>query len=119
MNKEHTEYLFDNFPNLYAGKDEGLRSNLMGFGFDCGDGWFDLLRELSEKLEPLGVKAMQVKEKMGTLRFYLSGGTDEAYDLIDKAEAKSEVTCEVCGEPGTLREGGWLKVRCDDCYDSE
>lgn len=62
---------------------------------------------------PVYPKAAQVKEKFGTLSFYMTTGTDEIYDLIAEAEKKSAVTCEVCGEPGELRRGGWLKTLCD------
>lgn len=59
--------------------------------------------------------ASQVKEKFGTLRFYLTSGTDEMYDLIHEAEAKSATTCEDCGTPGKRRGGGWILTLCDQC----
>jgi len=40
---------------------------------------------------------------------------DKMDDLIRKAEAKSEVTCETCGKEGMLRSYGWWKVLCDEC----
>lgn len=58
--------------------------------------------------------ASQVKEKFATLRFYMTSATDEMYDLISKAEARSSKTCEVCGQPGVLRQGGWLQTLCDE-----
>lgn len=117
MNRENTEYLIENFPNLYQDAVCSPKESLMCFGFECGDGWFELIKELSEKLEPeAGVVAIQVKEKFGGLRFYLRGGApDRVWDLIDEAEEKSEVTCEVCGKPGTLRGGGWVRTLCDEC----
>lgn len=59
--------------------------------------------------------AMQVKEKYGTLCFYMTSSTDEMEDAISEAEAKSAVTCEDCGQPGVLRGGGWLRTLCDSC----
>jgi hypothetical protein len=116
MNEENTKYLIEHFPKLYAGVGKPLTESLMGFGFECGDGWFELVRDLSEKLEPHGVEAIQVKEKFGGLRFYLVGGApDEVWDLIDEAETKSEKICELCGEPGTLRGKGWVKTLCSAC----
>ncbi|WP_141686936.1 hypothetical protein [Bradyrhizobium sp. LMTR 3] len=38
-----------------------------------------------------------------------NGQVEEAIDL---AEARSACTCEVCGEVGVLRGGGWLTTRC-------
>jgi hypothetical protein len=68
----------------------------------------------------------QIKEKWGFLHFYYHIGHDyynppkhdmhkEVNALISKWEDISEVTCEWCGEPGTIRNDGWLKVRCDKC----
>lgn len=95
------------------------------FGIECGDGWFDLIDQLSAKLEPLieeankldefGVYVCQVKEKFGTLRFYLSSGTDEMYKLIDDAEERSAKTCELCGADGEILGDGWLSCRCENC----
>jgi len=121
MNKEHTQYLLDNFPSLYRGYYKPFRETSMCWGFECGDGWFGLVRDLSARLEPCGVFAVQVKEKYGSLRFYTEPVpvevADEVDRLIDEAEAKSEVICELCGEPGKLNDGGWLKVRCEKCWE--
>lgn len=115
MTPERTKKLFKDFPTLYAGHKESLQHNLMPFGFECQDGWEKIIRRLSEKLEPMGVKAMQVKEKFGGLRFYLDGGApEEAHKLIQKAQEESYETCEECGKPGALRGGSWIQTLCDD-----
>ena len=59
------------------------------------------------------VAAIQVKEKFGTLRFYVTGGDTITDHLISFAEGMSGVTCEECGAPGTRNSGGWIKVRCE------
>ena len=95
-------------------------------GFEHGDGWFDILWRLCEDLEPLvaefevagGPKfeVLQVKEKFGGLRFYVSHRYAAIDMEIDKARLFSLRTCEQCGNPGTLRsKGGWLVVSCDNC----
>lgn len=119
MNSENTKYLIENFPNLYRGVSKPLTESLMGFGFECGDGWFELIKELSEKLEPLGVEAVQVKEKFGGLRFYANHATDAAWDLIEEAECKSETICEECGKAGKPNGVGWIKTLCEECRESE
>jgi hypothetical protein len=60
-----------------------------------------------------------VKEKYGTLRFYVFGATDADYISIDFAEALSSVTCEECGSPGERDSNtrGWIKTRCKKCID--
>ena len=61
-------------------------------------------------------RASQVKEKFGTLSFYLTSGTDTMYEIADAAERKSAKTCEACGKPGKLRGRGWLYTRCIPCW---
>jgi len=64
-------------------------------------------------------RASQVKEKFGTLRFYMTHTTDKMDKLIGEAEKLSEVTCENCGEPGTLRQDGWWRTLCDKCEEKK
>ena len=59
----------------------------------------------------------QVKEKYGTLRFYTGGATDKMYEIIREYERLSAVTCEVCGEVGQIRPGGWVATLCDTHYE--
>ncbi len=33
--------------------------------------------------------------------------------LVREAEQEAARTCEVCGEPGTLRPGGWVQTLCE------
>jgi hypothetical protein len=61
-------------------------------------------------------KISQVKEKFGTLRIYADYITDYQHGAINMAENMSAVTCEVCGDRGTLRGGGWLRTLCDYHY---
>jgi hypothetical protein len=73
----------------------------------------DVLEEkLAKSLEDLPT-IVQVKEKFGSLRFYINGGTPEMYNYISFAEAMSGRTCEVCGAPGKSRNNGWIKVLCN------
>jgi hypothetical protein len=108
---------------LYSVRHEETRCSLSHFGFETDDGWFRIIHELSAELEelirrlPAGERdeyyAVQVKEKFGTLRFYMNMETEEMSRAIREAEGRSASACEVCGRPGTLRGGGWLKTLCD------
>lgn len=112
---------------------------------DVGPGWRPLLRELHQQLTGAGFsyEALQVKEKFGILRVYISVDGEEhvtfdltipgvgtitgqpeqgsdtysrAMELVYAAEEKSRVICEECGEPGRLRdERFWLRTLCDEC----
>lgn len=100
-----------------------IQEGLMAFGFECGDGWLPTLewlfagfQELADRDGTAGrFRVTQVKEQYGTLRIYHNGG-EEYEALVDKAEALSKVTCDVCGQQGTMRDDGWVMVRCDNCY---
>jgi hypothetical protein len=59
----------------------------------------------------------QVKQKFGTLRFYTGGATDKMYEIIREYERVSAVTCEVCGEPGEIRSGGWIETLCETHFE--
>lgn len=106
-----------------------------GIVFECGHGWFNLIKDLSIKIEkileenakrikiPEGEEifyfemfAEQVKEKFGTLRFYMSTETDEITNLIHEAEAASSQTCEDCGAFAKMRGTTWIETKCDNCY---
>lgn len=130
MNKENTEILLDRFPDLYRGRAKPITQSLMAFGFECADGWFDLLIELSEKIDQIAKsgevsdneypEVMQVKEKYGGLRFYTGGISekiaDEVFAVIDEYEKKSQKTCELCGQPGKIEaKNGWFSCQCDTC----
>jgi len=127
MNEENTAALLRDFPRLYGnpdGKGTGLN---MHWGFECGDGWYRLLHDLSAAIEEAAFKqgldpdssawpkASQVKEKFGTLRFYVRGRSEEMGQLIEEASKRSAHTCESCGLEGELRTESWFYVACDRC----
>lgn len=82
-------------------------------------GWFIsfivLLPNSFNKYRVYPFQVIQVKEKFGELRFYVNYGSDKIYDLIEEAEEKSAEICEICGKPGKLNEGNWLRTRCKNC----
>jgi len=99
-----------------------LQRNLMAFGFDCGPGWWQPICELLDKLQTIedrdkiGLEITQIKEKFGGLRVYTNIGTDEIWNLIEEAEARSFTICEFCGKSGKLRlNHGWYTTLCDEC----
>jgi hypothetical protein len=71
-------------------------------------GIVNVLPEISQ------VVASQVKEKYGGLRFYYSGGDEIIEAYVHVAEMISERTCEVCGAPGKMQDGGWIVTRCNE-----
>lgn len=57
-------------------------------------------------------KTAQIKEKFGTLRWYVNNADKTSQKIIDFAELMSENTCEVCGEYGKTYTTGWHKTFC-------
>ncbi len=118
--------LMDRYPLLYHyARRPGQHS--MQYGLGIGMGWIPMIEEMSAKIEPILEKiieadpkakfptAVQVKEKFGGLRFYLSTSHKEVDDIVNDYESKSYEICQDCGESGTIRTKGWHKVLCDSC----
>ena len=95
------------------------------FVFECGDGWFELIKSLCEKLDSSGADTLsvsQVKEKCGGLRFYVdlpdahTATRIKVNGLIAKAEKDSFRICEICGKDGQIMQNGLkIKTRCENC----
>jgi len=140
MNKENTKKLFERFDFFYP--ETPITESLMAFGLTCADGWFQLVWDLCENIEKElqkekkeidikektkrllrgehRFKVTQVKEKFGTLRFYVNGATDKIYNMISEAENKSYTTCEVCGaDAKPVKRGGWYATLCTDCAEKK
>lgn len=110
-------------------------------GTEVNRGWWDPLLKafdsflvLLEQNPGLSLNIVQIKEKFGGLRLYYDLEVDDTSELAEQLEsgAKSRedlfklfravvviaedecaVRCEVCGEPGKLRHGGWMHTYCD------
>jgi len=123
MNNRFTKDLFQTFPRLYRGHKKPATESRMCFGFECGDGWFPLVRDLSEAIEvacehdqtPMP-EVVQVKEKFGGLRIYVRRATRHVAELLEQGENDSLRICEECGKEGGLcvTESGWYKAVCSE-----
>jgi hypothetical protein len=131
MKQELDEYLCKTYPKMMVNRNLHMTETAMCWGFECGDGWFDILRTLMGNIQHRidwnnsnfekgytqyqqipQVTLDQVKEKFGTLRFYYTGGDDYISGMVTMAESMSAITCETCGKPGTQTRGGWIKTAC-------
>ena len=101
----------------------------MYFGCECGDGWFEPLKKMTQKLAEINKIAKnynfefyceQLKEKYGTLHCYWNSRaidlsiktdyhaqwdilSDIVSDIINKAEKDCNHVCEFCGADGGYR----------------
>jgi hypothetical protein len=125
MRQELDEQLCKNYPKMMVNRYKPMTETAMCWGFECGDGWFNILNQLMGNIQhhidwkekqgkPVPqVTLDQVKEKFGTLRFYYTGGDDYIRGLVSMAESMSGVTCEKCGNPGTTDGQGWISTLCE------
>ena len=169
MRTELDKALCEKYPKIFADRHADMQTTAMCWGFECGDGWYNIIYTLCGAIqshidwrnkdierinakndlineyvhgnhEPLlehvkgnqellesylnkgivdppptieQVVASQVKEKYGGLRFYCNGGDDTTDAYVRFAEMLSECTCDVCGAPGKMSDGGWIVTRCD------
>jgi hypothetical protein len=106
------------------------------YGVEIQPGWNKIIHVLLGRLEDhlaanpekfidceFPFRIDQIKEKFGTLRFYVSGAaSDEMMMDIDDAEVQSANTCEVCAKRGVVhvsKGGFWLKTLCSECAKDE
>ena len=133
MKKELEDKIVNDFPGMFKHRDN-LKASLMAFGFECNDGWFDLIHNLCRDINafyngkiPEQFYVQQVKEKFGGLRFYVSCAPEEVFNMIHAAEGHSYSICENCGKEHQPSEGEytsfyrdalpWIVTLCDECLD--
>ena len=126
MRQDRDKLLCEKYPKMMVDRNGDPMDTCMCWGFECGDGWFNILDQLmhniqhhidwmnrTEEVVPQ-VTLDQVKEKFGALRFYYSGGDDIIAGMVRLAESMSVVTCEVCGSPGKFRGKSWFYTSCEE-----
>lgn len=124
MSPELEQKLYNKYPKIFAQKDLSPTETCMCWGFECGDGWFNIIDKLCENIQNHinknnlpQLEAEQVKQKFGTLRFYTNGNTDECIDkFITEAEEQTYHICETCGSIEDIKPTqGWISYLCASC----
>lgn len=130
MNEKLTQELTSKYPKIFRD----------GFHFECDDGWFNIIDIFcscvqnhietrndsilyrkkqnadcdEEMIEQ--VQALQIKEKFGGIRLYMSYSDDFISAAAAFAERLSFITCESCGNPGKpIQPRYWISVKCKEC----
>ena len=126
MDKELQNELYKNFPKIFKEKDLNIQQSCMAWGIETGNGWYWLINNLCKmlmwdertgKMHYTPPTALQVKEKYGTLRFYVNGANDRQDSYIAFAEYLSGSICETCGSTKDVSQtGGWIRTRCLTCH---
>lgn len=121
MDKNLKDSLYKGFPDLYSKHDEtGMQS-----GFQCGNGWYDLIRRMSARLEEYrqtlpdkSLRITTVKMKFNELRVYAHKDesltiAEDIENLLSEFVIESRHICMECGRTkDDLRSENTL---CTDC----
>ncbi len=119
MNRELENALVERYPAIYRSLQPRFSG---GARFECDDGWYFIIDELSRKLEvesrTLNLLAIDVRERLGSLRFRLRGDITSTVDSwLAEASRLSQSTCERCGQSAMLRghKDGRVRTLCPTC----
>jgi hypothetical protein len=105
LNQKLTEQLYHAFPHLYRGRLKSRYESSMCWGFECGDGWYQVIYDLSQSLSDyleehpeLDFEVMQVKSKLGTFHFHINYRDSTTARMVEQARARASNICEVTGK---------------------
>lgn len=125
MNPENTAKLLTTYPLLYR----NLRDQI----FECNDGWFDIVDQVSADIEsaaqlegtPKTAEAWPsvgiLKNKFGSLRVQFNGHVSDAiHELANEAGKQSEKICHLCGAPALPmpKINRWEEPLCANCTEA-
>lgn len=128
MKQKLQNQLFEEFPEIFIQRNLPHSKSLMCYGLEVGDGWYNLIHTLCSlikqrvehtkhpyyKGEVLDIQAVQVKEKFGSLRFYVDGADQITMGMIHMAEAMSYHICDICGNPAEKTTNNFYASRCKE-----
>ena len=113
MRKELDEALVARYPLIFRDRNGDMRTTLMCWGFECGDGWYNIIDVLCGKLssEYLSAKSRYdfIKDKVGEKLYGGSGDIitqgeiDLRKQIVDEEAAKVPVAVQVKEKFGGLR----------------
>jgi len=78
-------------------------------------GLVTIVEERNKTMQTPPVLAVQIKQKFGELRIYLSDYSGGLEEITEAATMKSKTVCEVCGAPGIQRGKDLVFTLCDSC----
>jgi len=104
MDSQLENKLYQRFPHIYREKNAPLESSKMGWGFQCEDGWYKIIYEMSRKIQRLSGEGdfapaiTEVSKNLedGALYIEARNLTPPVADIITAAREQSRLTCELC-----------------------
>ena len=126
MDSHKTTELYEKFPHLYRERTAPLESSGMGWGFQCEDGWYKIIYEMSKNIQKISKEgefapaiSLVSKHEDGTLYVAVSNITPPVADIVTRATEQSRLTCELCSySPAFLRAGPYSlegHIACGRC----
>ena len=126
MDSQKTNELYEKFPHLYRERTAPLESSGMGWGFQCENGWYKIIYEMSKKIDKISTEgehtpaiSLVSRHEDGTLYVAVSNITPPVADIVTSATEQSRLTCEFCAyTPAFLRTAsGPMKshIACGRC----
>lgn len=115
-------------------RDMSLGNRYQNYGCECGDGWFELIQELCQRItnvykfegiDDIDIEILQIKEKFGKLRFYYrhfgDSNTIQAIDFLGvgplRLSPPSDEECEYKKKISELVHSyeEWSSHICEKC----
>ena len=111
MDSHKTNELYEKFPHLYRERTAPLESSGMGWGFQCENGWYKIIYEMSKNIQKISKEgefapaiSLVSRHEDGTLYVAVSNITPPVADIVTRATEQSRLTCEFCSyTPAFLR----------------
>ena len=111
MDSQKTNELYEKFPHLYRERTAPLESSHMPWGFQCENGWYKIIYEMSKKIDKISTEgehapaiSLVSRHEDGTLYVAVSNVTPPVADIVTRATEQSRLTCEFCAyTPAFLR----------------
>ena len=111
MDSQKTNELYEKFPHLYRERTAPLESSHMAWGFQCENGWYKIIYEMSKKIDKISTEgehapaiSLVSRHEDGTLYVAVSNTTPPIADIVTRATEQSRLTCEFCAyTPAFLR----------------
>ncbi len=127
MTPEKDDEICKKYPKIFKYRNSSDQRYPILWGISCGDGWANIIDNACKLIQhrcdivsdkekkEFQVSAVQIKQKFGTLRFYVTGGDEFTQGIISMAEAMSSTTCEDCGNYAVTSTDGWWMTQCEKC----
>jgi len=114
MNKQNTDTLYKRFPHLYRERNAPLKNSKMAWGFQCEDGWYKILYDMSKRITKISndtdytAAIIEIgRHEDGTLKIEIRNPSPPVDTITMGAREQSRLTCEYCSySPAHIRTSG-------------